>query len=683
MNLQRYLILAATTAAAFVSTVGVAAERLPEPVVTDGRLLHPAKSPFPVLDLGVAQTGGDAAVATLGNRIGDVAAWYGKSADELRTLLRRDRMLRVDRRGRLFVEDELLAPFAEPVGAAAQSVQTGTLQPLDQTFLLHSKPGSQRTIYLNFRGATLSNTAWSAGTITAQAFDLDGVPGSFSTAELQRIQYIWQRVAEDFAPFDVNVTTEAPAAGALTRSSGTDQVFGTTVLITSSSGVYNCSCGGVAYLGVFDDTSDYYKPALVFYNQLGGGNEKYVAEAITHEAGHNMGLAHDGFSGGGYYSGHGSGATGWAPIMGVGYYRQLVQWSKGEYATANNVQDDFSVMASNGLPLRADDHGNTVGTATALTGAASGGNSVYTAQGIVERPSDVDVFAVGAAPGPLTVAVNPAARSPNLDVLVELRNASGTLLASANPPDALNATLTFTVAQAGTYYVTVQGVGLGDAAGTGYSDYGSLGHYALTVTAATPVNQAPTAVASATPTTGTVPLAVNFSSAGSSDPDGSIVRYEWTFGDGGTATGPTASRTYTTAGTYTAVLRVTDNLGLTATRNLTITANPAVTTPIVRVGDIAMTLSSTSLTAQVRAFATVTVRDRNGNLVPGARVNGSWSGIVSGSVNGITGSSGTVRLFSTGTRSRGTFVFTVTGIESSGSTYDASLNTETSDSITR
>lgn len=32
-----------------------------------------------------------------------------------------------------------------------------------------------------------------------------------------------------------------------------------------------------------------------------------------------------------------SGANGWAPIMGVGYYQELTQWSKGEYAGANNV----------------------------------------------------------------------------------------------------------------------------------------------------------------------------------------------------------------------------------------------------------------------------------------------------------------------------------------------------------
>jgi hypothetical protein len=46
---------------------------------------------------------------------------------------------------------------------------------------------------------------------------------------MTQIQYIWQRVAEDFAPFDVDVTTQAPAPEALTRASSTDTVFGTTV----------------------------------------------------------------------------------------------------------------------------------------------------------------------------------------------------------------------------------------------------------------------------------------------------------------------------------------------------------------------------------------------------------------------------------------------------------------------
>ena len=85
-------------------------------------------------------------------------------------------------------------------------------------------------------------------------------------------------------------------------------------------------------------------------------------------------------------------------------------------------------------------------------------------------------------------------------------------------------------------------------------------------------NQPPTAVASATPNSGIAPLVVNFDSAGSSDPDGSIASYAWAFGDGGTGTGATTSHTYQNPGSYTAVLTVTDNLGATGTASVAITA---------------------------------------------------------------------------------------------------------------
>ena len=85
-------------------------------------------------------------------------------------------------------------------------------------------------------------------------------------------------------------------------------------------------------------------------------------------------------------------------------------------------------------------------------------------------------------------------------------------------------------------------------------------------------NQSPVAAASATPTSGTIPLAVAFSGSGSSDPDGSIASYAWTFGDGSSSSGVSSSHTYVSAGTYTAKLTVTDNLGATGSKNLTITA---------------------------------------------------------------------------------------------------------------
>jgi PKD repeat protein len=657
-----------------------------------------AKPPFPQISLPQRRSQGQRAIDLLGERLPEVAAWYGKSPEEFRSLLLRDQRLKIDQRGRLFVEDELDAPLPPELAprptkrpqpsstapGASSGALSGTLAPLDQTFVLHSRPGAARTIYLNFRGATLSGTAWngSSTTVTALPFDTDGLPYTFSTAELERIQYIWQRVVEDFAPFDVDVTTEAPAPERLTRSGSTDGVFGTTVLITSRSGVYSCSCGGVAYIGIFDDSSDYYKPALVFYDALGPGNEKYVAEAISHEAGHNMGLLHDGWSGGGYYSGQGSGATGWAPIMGVGYYQPLVQWSKGEYATANNLQDDYSVMAGNGLPLRADDHGNSAGSATLLAATSAGGITSFAAEGVIERPGDVDWFAFSSAAGTISFSVTPAARSANLDLLIELRDAAGNLIASANPVDALPASLNWSAPLGGSFYLSVQGVGKGDPATTGYTEYGSVGQYAVAGSAPSAAGQPPLAAISATPSSGMAPLSVGFSSAGSSDPDGSIVGYEWNFGDGSAvATGPSASHVYA-AGSYSAQLRLTDNSGLTTTRSVAIVAQAPVVTLPMGVAGIGMSLKVVR-NGTGQATAAVTVRDGNGNPVPGATVSGSWSGIVAGNGNAMTGNNGVASLLSPKTKASGTFVFSVTGIGLSGYSYQAGLNAETTDSITR
>jgi glucose/arabinose dehydrogenase len=94
----------------------------------------------------------------------------------------------------------------------------------------------------------------------------------------------------------------------------------------------------------------------------------------------------------------------------------------------------------------------------------------------------------------------------------------------------------------------------------------------ITYTAA---NQAPTAVMTANPTNGPVPLTVSFNSAGSSDPEGRPLTYSWDLnGDGtfGDATGATASYTYTASGVYHPSLRVTDDQGASDTATVTVTA---------------------------------------------------------------------------------------------------------------
>ncbi|MGZ3103134.1 carbohydrate-binding protein [Streptomyces sp. H72] len=91
---------------------------------------------------------------------------------------------------------------------------------------------------------------------------------------------------------------------------------------------------------------------------------------------------------------------------------------------------------------------------------------------------------------------------------------------------------------------------------------------------------APVAQAKANTTSGKAPLAVTFSSAGSSDADGDALSYAWNFGDGATSTAANPSHTYTTNGRYTATLKVTDSTGKSATASVQITVGN--TAPTVR-----------------------------------------------------------------------------------------------------
>jgi PKD repeat protein len=91
------------------------------------------------------------------------------------------------------------------------------------------------------------------------------------------------------------------------------------------------------------------------------------------------------------------------------------------------------------------------------------------------------------------------------------------------------------------------------------------------------VNQAPVAVASATPTSGLAPLEVELSSAGSDDPDGTIVSYGWDFGDGSPVSAdPNPTHTYA-AGTWTATLYTIDDEGGIGTATVEIVSNLAPT----------------------------------------------------------------------------------------------------------
>jgi PKD repeat protein len=184
-------------------------------------------------------------------------------------------------------------------------------------------------------------------------------------------------------------------------------------------------------------------------------------------------------------------------------------------------------------------------------------------------------------------------------------------------------------------------------------------------------NVPPVANVSATPTTGTTPLAVQFTGSGSTDSDGTIVSYAWTFGDGGTANTANPSRTYTATGTFTATLTVTDNRGATNSRSVQIVvqANPNL---VVFVG--ALTMQAVPASGGNAARATVTVRRPDGQPVSGVTVTGKWTGSVKGSVSGTTDAAGNAVMTSKSLRRGGTVTFEVTALAKTGYTYDASRN---------
>jgi hypothetical protein len=448
---------------------------------------------------------GEAAIDQLGDDVSIVAARNGMSETAFRQKLSTDSGLWVDQSGHLFQVDPIVegsrpdgdrvddlpsASGIATVDAAAINVTDINVTDIDVTDIgvpvaarsreldLHSRRGAAHVVYLDFTGHTIENTAWnwSAGPkLEAPEFDLDGNPG-FSDLELKVISDAWQHVAEDFAPFDVDITTKDPGAAVIART-------GTRVVVTGSKEIEQATCGfcgGVAYLDAIGKPD--FHPAFAFVGGFiatgnGDGYGRSIADIASHEIGHNFGLMHDGFDGD-YYSEYYWGQGPWHPIMGSGG-RRLSQFSNGDYAGATNVEDDVSMIART-APFVADDHGNTDATATPIP------TNVDT-HGLIGHRTDVDTFRwTQACSGPVVVGVRSATVGPNLDIEASIRDASGALLASNNPLSLDLSVANFFDAEVslalepGTYTLTVDGVGEGDPQ-TGYSDYGSLGRYVVQV----------------------------------------------------------------------------------------------------------------------------------------------------------------------------------------------------------
>lgn len=626
---------------------------------------------------------GQDAIDFLGSNFNKTAADNNVTPEKLKEILNDPTMHLDTATGKIFVIDSDVNEHVIPQeGTTVTPVVTPTnmlkAPPLTDVFKLHSNVGASKVIYIDFNGQLVQKSAWSATDINAPAYDLSGNPAVFDDNERANIYSIWARVAEDYLPFDVDITTDEPTAAALAKTSSTDINYGTRAVVTKT-GTINCNCGGVAYVGIVNYVNaQAYQPAWVFQQSL-ANNEKYIAEAISHEAGHNLGLYHDGNTSTGYYLGHGVGATSWAPIMGAGYYKNVTQWSAGAYPNANNKQDDLAVFAANGFPARKDDYGNMIATSATLPLTVSGTTNTAHAFGIIETNTDTDLFVLNTA-GQIDLKIAPANIGANLDINATLSDAQGKVIVSSNPAELLTANITATVAP-GTYYLSIAGTGRAAiATDPGYPAYASLGQYEIAGTVSGLASIAPVAAINVFSTTGITPFIVSFSS-GSSVGTGAITGYVWNFEAGKMSTAANPTYTFTKVGVFPVSLTVTNQYGLTNTKTVNITVQPAPATTSVK------TINLTLSTNPLRGTASITVYDKNGVLVPKATVAGTWTGYFTGSASAVTNSTGTATITSntlpSAAAKKGTATFTVTSIMLNGYAYDATKNAVTIKTITR
>ncbi|HMO62101.1 MAG TPA: T9SS type A sorting domain-containing protein [Ferruginibacter sp.] len=325
---------------------------------------------------------------------------------------------------------------------------------------LSSYPSARATIYLDFDGEYVDSYVWNGGTPFTCA------PAALTDAQ---ITTVFNRVAEDYRPFNINITTDINVFLAAPLSQRIR------VIVTPTSSWF-AGVGGVAYLGSFiwgDDT-----PCFVFSDRL-NNSPKMVAECCSHESGHALGLTHQSRYDNTcnltatYNDGTGSGQAAWAPIMGNSYYRNMSGWNNGPTPYGCGfIQDNLTIITTrNGFSYRTDDYADVLDDAVEVDATE------MHIDGVISTSTDKDIFRFTLQEGsnilieaaPFSVGANN--EGANLDVKLSFFNEQKELIGAYSPDNSMSV-LVDTILTQGTYFMMLEGTGNSHT-----SDYGSLGSY--------------------------------------------------------------------------------------------------------------------------------------------------------------------------------------------------------------
>jgi hypothetical protein len=304
-----------------------------------------------------------------------------------------------------------------------QSSTPGAIETIDYDGLplLHSNPHASKSLYLNFRGATIEDDMESQyGNLKGKvihAFDFGGDRAVFDADEQEMIRQIFQIVAEDFAPFDINVTTAYPGPIAT----------GVSQHVAIGDWDVHDTATGLGYRNSFN-RDDVQVPALVisanvqrsmavFSLREALGDDDYyptvaeidaerpnvlwdsiiaIGNGVSHEAGHAFGLQHDSAPDQEYDKG----TADWSPIMGWTLETDRMTWSHPQVQPEwidGFLQDQWEselTILTRSIGARPDEHGDVAWEARTMTAAGSGFR--FEAAGIISTMDDLDVFSFNA-----------------------------------------------------------------------------------------------------------------------------------------------------------------------------------------------------------------------------------------------------------------------------------------------